>query len=194
MHEQSRDTQQYGDGRASSRRRQSCRSSSRRSRACSAAPQSPARMARLCRRAGQLPVRRRHPDHQGQRRAAAGRLDVSRRRHRLQSARRPRRDLHAGPRQRARRPRRGHRRAALGVAGDQGLRGARRELLGERRRQGSPAAAQHAEHAAGLRRQHRPADSRLRQGRRGRSARRARPRSGDRRAAEPPARARSSST
>ena len=146
------------------------------------------RMARLCRRAGQLPVRRRHPDHQGQRRAAAGRLDVSRRRHRLQSARRPRRDLHAGPRRDAGRHRRGHRRAALGVARDQGLRGAWHELLGERRRQGSPAAAQHAEHAAGLRRRHRPADSGLRQGRRGGSAGRARPRSGDRRAAEPAAR------
>ena len=86
------------------------------------------------------------------------------------------------------RHRRGHRRAALGVARDRGLRGARHELLGERRRQGSPAAAQHAEHAAGLRRQHRPADSELRQGRRGRSAGRTRSRSGDRRAAEPAAR------
>ncbi len=145
-------------------------------------------MARLRGRAGQFAVRRRHPDHQGERRDAGGRLDLSRRRHRLQSAGRPRRDLHPGARQRPRRPRRGHRRQALGIAGDQGLPGARRELLGERRRQGPPAAAQHAEHAARLRRQHRPADCELRQGWRGRPARRPRPRSADRPATEPSAR------
>ncbi len=45
----------------------------------------------------------------------------------------------------------------------------------------------HAEPAAGVRRQHRPADRELRQGRRGRSARRPRSRSRDRAAAEPTA-------
>ena len=149
-----------------------------------------ARVARLRGRAGQFTVRRGHADHEGQRRAVAGGVDLSRWRHGLQPRRRARHHLYAGAWQRDGGRRRRDRQGAVGVGRDQGVRHPWRQLLGERRRQGSAAALQHAEHAAGPGREDGQAHPDLRQGRRRRPARGPRPRRGDRRAAEPPARTR----
>ena len=186
--------QQYGDGRASSRRRQSCRSSSRRSRAGSAARSPRANGATM-------PAGRTAPGSSPPRRsprATSGTLQVA--------WTYPDGDTDFNPlvvRDVIYTRARGNTLVAIDAAtGKQrwaspeikgfAIRGVNYWESADGKR--PPAAAQHAEHAAGLRRQHRPAHSRLRQGRRGRSAGRARPRSGEGRAAEPPARARSSRT
>ena len=97
-------------------------------------------------------------DRQGQRGPAGGGLDLPGGRHRLQPSRRARCRLQPDPRHRARGARRGHREGALGARRHRRLRASRRELLGERRRRGSPPAVQCPKHAARHRRADRQAD------------------------------------
>ena len=102
-----------------------------------------------------LAVRRGDRDRQSQRQPAAGGLELPGGPDRLQSGRRPRRDLRPRPEQLVRRARRRDGQAALDPRGRGRLQRPRHQLLGEQGRQGPPADLQREQHAPGDRRANR---------------------------------------
>ena len=138
--------------------------------------QQPARVARLCRRSGQLAVRRRDRDHEVERRPAVGRVDATRPVRPISirsscaapsTARGPRNSFVALDAATGKR--------ALGERGRPGIQRARRQLLGEQGRHGSPPDLQREQFAAGARRRDGAGDPVVRRRWSRRPARRPRP-------------------